>query len=100
MVGRSECLGGVGGGGHVAPRAGPVGVHELAGRRQQLVRVRPEVVALRLDQVGGKLLRPEQKYLSRRRSKFFLDELNLCYVVLVIISSLTLNTNWSRLTTL
>lgn len=56
-------LGGVGGGGHVAPGAGPVGVHELAGRRQQLVRVRAEVVALRLDQVGGKLLRPEQKYL-------------------------------------
>ena len=42
-------LGGVGGGGHVAPRAGPVGVHELAGRRQQLVRVRAEVIALRLD---------------------------------------------------
>ena len=72
-------LGGVGGGGHVAPRASPVGVHELAGRRQQLVRVRAEVVALRLDQVGGKLLRPEQKYLSRRRSTFIVeDELNLC----------------------
>ena len=73
-------LGGVGGGGHVAPRASPVGVHELAGRRQQLVRVRAEVVALRLDQVGGKLLRPEQKYLSRRSSTI---RKNLCCVLLL-----------------
>ena len=33
----------------VAAAAGPVGVHKLAGVVQQLVRVRPKVVALRLS---------------------------------------------------
>jgi len=42
----SLCL--VGGRGHVAAVPGPVGVDELARSRQQLVRVRAEVVALRL----------------------------------------------------
>ena len=49
MLCRRE-LGVVGGGGHVPAVAGPVGVVEGAGVRQQLVRVRPEVVTLRLQQ--------------------------------------------------
>jgi hypothetical protein len=43
---RGLCLGGVGGGGHVATRASPVGVHVFTRGAQQLVRVRTEVVSL------------------------------------------------------
>ena len=49
-------LGGVGGGGHVAPGPGPVRVDKLAGRGEQLVRVGPEIVPLSLDQICWKLL--------------------------------------------
>ena len=49
-------LGGVGGGGHVAPSPGPVRVHEVAGRGEQLVRVGSEIVPLSLDQIRWKLL--------------------------------------------
>ena len=49
-------LGGVGGGGHVAPSPGPVRVDEVTGRGEQLVRVGSEIVPLSLDQIRWKLL--------------------------------------------
>ena len=66
--GSSVGLGRVGAGRDVPSLSGPVGVNKLARLAQKLVGVRTEVVTLGLDEVGGNVLRPEDRIRSRLRA--------------------------------
>lgn len=49
--------------------AGPVGVHPIAGIGEQLVRVRAEIVALGLDEIGGQCFASIAVVEGQRRAK-------------------------------